>query len=218
MNKNVCAILFVCVGMVGSVCAEAAAIYQVADMAGNTEYQILSKEEFAKLSTEIKEEQKVMAAVVTAAKKEWESDKTNKMPFPASKIKPRMFKKLSQDFPSRDVASERLAQIEERAAKKIEEDKKDKSKSRSSKGKSDPEDAAKDALKQSMASSAIADVNRRMGEKLGREVPTYGFVAKAGKKAAPAKAAPAKDAKKEEPKKDDAKKDDAKKEAEKPAH
>jgi len=218
MNKNVSAVLLVCVGMAGSVFAEAAAIYQVADMAGNTEYQVLNKEEFAKLSTEIKDEQKVMAAVVTTAKKEWESDKTNKMPFPASKIKARMVKKLSQDFPTRDVASERLAVIEDRAAKKIEEDKKDKTKNRGSKGKADPEDAAKEALKQTLANSAIADVNRRMGEKLGRDVPMYGFVAAAGKKAAPAKAAPAKDAKKEEPKKDEAKKDDAKKEAEKPAH
>jgi ribosomal protein L17 len=218
MNKNTFVMLLVCVGMVKSVCAEAAAIYQVADMAGNTEYQILSKEEFAKLSTEIKEEQKVMAAVVTAAKKEWEADKTNKMPFPASKIKARMVKKLSQDFPNRDVASERLATIEERAAKKMEEDKKEKG-NRGSRGKSDPEDAAKEALKQTMANSAIADVNRRMAEKLGREVPMYGFVATTAKKAAPAKAAPAKDAKKEEPKKDEAKKDDAKKEPEKkPAH
>ncbi len=219
MNKNVCAILLICVGMVGSVFAEAAAIYQVADMAGNMEYQILNKEEFAKLSTEIKEEQKVMAAVVTAAKKEWEDDKTNKMPFPASKIKARMVKKLSQDLPSKDVATERLSVIEEREAKKIEEDKKDKTKNRSSKGKSDPEDAAKEAMKQVMANSAIADVNRRMGEKLGREVPMYGFVATAGKKEAPAKAVPAKDAKKDEAKKNDAKKDDVKKEAEKkPAH
>lgn len=219
MNKNVCVVLLVCMGITQTVCAEAAAIYQVADMAGNMEYQVLNKEEFAKLSTEIKDEQKVMAAVVTAAKKEWESDKTNKMPFPASKIKARMFKKLSQDFPSKDVATERLALIEERAAKKTEEDKKDKSKNRGfSRGAADPDDAAKEALKQTLANSAIADVNRRMGEKLGREVPMYGKIVATAKKAVPAKAAPAKDAKKEEPKKDEAKKDDAKKEADKPAH
>jgi hypothetical protein len=97
--------------------------------------------------------------------------------------------------------------MEERAAKKIEEDKKDKSKNRGSRSKADPEDASKDALKQMIANSAIADVNRHMAEKLGREVPTYGFVGTAGKKEV--KAAPAKEVKKA----------DAKKEAEKkPAH
>lgn len=208
MKKIVCVILLGWVGLVGTVSAEAFAIYQVADMAGSTEYQVLSKEEFAKLTTEIKEEQKVLAAVVTAAKKEWESNKDNKTtPFPASKIKPRMFKKLSQDFPKKETAEERLSQIEERAAKKIEEDKKDKSKNRGSKGKGDSEDASKDALKQTMANSAIADVNRRMAEKLGRDVPSYGFVGTTGKKEAKAAPAP------------EVKKDDAKKEADKkPAH
>jgi hypothetical protein len=117
------------VGLVGTASAEAFAIYQVADMAGQTEYQVLSKEEFAKLNTEIKEEQRVLSAVLSAAKKEWESNKENKTtPFPASKIKERTFKKLSQEFPTKDIASERLSQMEERAAKKIVEDKKDKSK------------------------------------------------------------------------------------------
>lgn len=198
MNKMVCVLLTGLVGLVGTASAEAFAIYQVVDMAGQAEYQVLSKEEFTKLTTEIKEEQKVMATVVTAAKKEWESDKENKStPFPASKIKPRMFKKLSQDFPKKETAEERLSLIEERAAKKIEEDKKDKSKNRGSKGKGDPDDAAKDAFKQTLANSVIADVNRRMAEKLGREVPTYGVSATAGKKDAPAK-----EVKKEEPKKE----------------
>jgi hypothetical protein len=156
MNRTVC-ILAVCLfGWVGTACAEAFAIYQVADMGGCTEYQVLSKEEFAKLNTEIQAEQKILSSVVTVAKKEWESDKTNKMPFPASKIKARMVKKLSQDFPSKDVATERLGVIEERAAKKIEEDKKDKSKNRGSKGKSDPDDAAKEALKQTPLQMSIA--------------------------------------------------------------
>jgi hypothetical protein len=208
MKKIVCVMLTGLVGLVGTASAEAFAIYQVADMAGQTEYQVLSKEEFAKLNTEIKEEQRVLSAVLSAAKKEWESNKENKTtPFPASKIKERTFKKLSQEFPTKDIASERLSQMEERAAKKIEEDKKDKSKNRGSRSKADPEDASKDALKQMIANSAIADVNRCMAEKLGREVPTYGFVGTAGKKEV--KAAPAKEVKKA----------DAKKEAEKkPAH
>jgi ribosomal protein S13 len=208
MKKMVCVMLTGLVGLVGTATAEDFAIYQVVDMAGKAEYQVLSKVEFAKLATEIKEEQKVLTAVIAAAKKEWESDKENKTtPFPASKIKSRMFKKLSQDFPKKETAEERLILIEERAAKKMEEDKKDKSKNRGAKSKADPEDTSKDALKQMMANNAIADVNRRMAEKLGREVPTYGFVGTAGKKEA--KAAPAKEVKK----------DDAKKEAEKkPAH
>jgi ribosomal protein L17 len=205
MNRMVCVILTGLVGLVGTVSAEAFAIYQVADMAGQTEYQVLNKEEFAKLSTEIKEEQKVLATVVTAAKKEWDSNKENKTtPFPASKIKPRMFKKLSQEFPTKDIASERLSQMEERAAKKIEEDKKDKTKNRGSKSKADPEDASKEALKKTLANSAIADVNRRMAEKLGREVPMYGFIGTAEKK--DEKAAPAKEVKKEDAKKEPEKK------------
>jgi len=203
MNKMVCVLLTGLVGLVGTAYAEAFAIYQVADMAGQTEYQVLSKEEFTKLTTEIKEEQKIMTTIVTAAKKEWDADKENKStPFPASKIKPRMFKKLSQDFPKKETAEERLSLIEERAAKKIEEDKKDKTKNRgSSKGNADPDDAAKDALRQSVANSVIADINRRMAEKLGREVPAYGKIVTTGKKATPAK-----EVKKEEPNKEAEKK------------
>jgi len=212
MNKIVFCMMM---GMVGTVYAQSVGIYQVFDMAGQSEHQILTKEESTKLANELKEEAKVFPAIMATAKKEWEANKDNKMPFPAAKIKLRTAKKVGTDFPSKEAAMKKLTQIEDRIAEKIAEDAKEKT-SGKKKQKPDPEDVAKETLKNTLINNAISDVNSRMVAKLGREVPVFGFMSSSSEKKEEKKEV-VKDAKKDAPK--DLKKDGEKKDAEKkPAH
>lgn len=213
MNKIVYGMLIGVFGFVGAVCAESVAIYQVTDMAGESEHQILGKDEYTNLVAQIKEETKVFPTIFAAAKKEWESNKEdNKIPFPAAKIKVRTVKKVGSDFTSKEAAMKKLEQIEERIADKIAQDTKEKASGRNKK-KADPEEVAKETMKNTLISNAISDVNRRMAEKLGREVPVFGFMTSSTEKKAEKKEV------KKEPEKKDAKKEPEKKDAEKkPAH
>jgi len=181
MSKLAYCIMIGLIGMVGAVDAETVAIYQVTDMAGQTEHQILNKEEYTKLSTELKDEAKVFSPIVATAKKEWEANKENKMPFPVARIKLRTAKKVGSDFPSKEAAEKKLTLIEERAADKIAQDEKEKSSGRNKK-KPAPEEIAKETLKNTLINNAISDVNRRMAEKLGREVLMFGFMSSSSEK------------------------------------
>ncbi len=178
MNKIVFCMMM---GMVGTVYAQAVGIYQVFDMAGQSEHQILTKEESTKLANELKEEAKVLPAIMATAKKEWEANKDNKMPFPAAKIKLRTMKKIGTDFPSKEAAMKKLTQLEDRIAEKIAEDAKEKTAGKK-KQKTDPEDVAKETLKNTLINNAISDVNGRMVAKLGREVPVFGFLSSSSEK------------------------------------
>jgi hypothetical protein len=170
------------IGMAGAVYAETVAIYQVTDMAGQSEYQVLNKEASTNLAAQIKDETKVFAALVATAKKEWEANKENKIPFPAAKIKLRSMKKVGSDFTSTEAAEKKLTQLEERIADKIAEDAKEKNSGRNKKQKADPEDVAKETMKTTLINNAISDVNKRMSDKLGREVPMFGFISSSEKK------------------------------------
>jgi hypothetical protein len=198
-------------GLVGTVYAQSVGIYQVFDMAGQSEHQILTKEESTKLANELKEEAKVFPAIMATAKKEWEANKDNKMPFPAAKIKLRTAKKIGTDFPSKEAAMKKLTQIEDRIAEKIADDAKEKKTGKKNQ-KPDPEDVAKETLKNTLINNAISDVNGRMVAKLAREVPVFGFMSSSSEKKEEKKDAP-KDVKKDAPK--DGEKKDAEK---KPAH
>jgi len=216
MNKIVFCMMM---GMAGTLYAQSVGIYQVFDMAGQSEHQILTKEESTKLANELKEEAKVFPAILATAKKEWEANKENKMPFPAAKIKVRTAKKVGSDFPSKEAAMKKLTQIEDRIAEKIAEDAKEKT-SGKKKQKADPEEVAKETLKNTLINNAISDVNGRMVTKLGREVPVFGFMSSTSEKKDEKKEV-VKDAKKDAAKdvKKDAPKDGEKKDAEKkPAH
>jgi hypothetical protein len=172
------------IGMAGAVYAETVAIYQVTDMAGQSEHQLLSKEASTNLAAQLKDEAKIFAAIVATAKKEWEANKENKIPFPAAKIKLRTAKKVGSDFSSKEAAEKKMTQIEERVADKIAQDSKEKTSSRNNnkKQKPDPEEVAKETMKAALINNAISDVNKRMAEKLGREVPTFGFISSSEKK------------------------------------
>jgi len=182
MSKLAYCMMMGMIGMAGVVYAETVAIYQVTDMAGQSEYQVLNKEASTNLAAQIKDETKVFAALVATAKKEWEANKENKIPFPAAKIKLRSMKKVGSDFPSTEAAEKKLTQLEERIADKIAEDAKEKNSGRNKKQKADPEDVAKETMKTTLINNAISDVNKRMADKLGREVPMFGFISSSSEK------------------------------------
>jgi len=151
--------------------AESVAIYQVMDMMGQSEYQILNKADLAKLDAEIKEEAKIFPGVMAASKKEWDANKDNKGPFPAARVKLRSYKKQGSDFASKDLANKRLSQLEDRASDKVIAAEKSKGK-----GKSNPEEETKALAKARIVADVVASVTAKMGEKLGRPVPSFGFM------------------------------------------
>ncbi|HNX33672.1 MAG TPA: hypothetical protein PKM57_03540 [Kiritimatiellia bacterium] len=186
--------------LVGFAQAETVSLVQTTDMRGQSEYSVLTREEYAALQKEIKEEAAVYAVAAAEAKKEWESDKENKLPFQGNRIKVRTAKKMGADFTDRDKAEKKKTQIEERASEKqlAEMDKAEK-KAKQSKPKE--EDVAKEEARTKAFEDAFAMISKKMGDKLGRPVPSIGF----------AMEAPKEEPKKEEPKKDE-KKDEKKNE------
>jgi hypothetical protein len=217
MNKRMVCMLVVLMGIVSLVQAQAVGIYEVNDIAGQVEYKLMTKEEYAKLATELKEEAKVFSAVMAAAKKDWDADKENKIPFPSARMKMRQAKKMGSDFPTSEAAVKKLEQLELRSAEKATQDAKNKAADQKKK-KLAPEDVAKESLKKTLTNNAIVDVNRRLTEKVGRDVPLSGFMASTSAKKDVKKDA-AKDVKKD-PEKDvkkDAEKDVKKDPEKKPA-
>ena len=151
--------------------AETVSIFQVTDMRGQSEYSVMNREEFAALQKEIMDEAKFYPAAAAEAKKEWDADKTNKLPFQGNRIKVRSAKKMGADFPDRDKADKRKAVLEERfQEKQLEEQDKEKNK------KVSDEDAAKAAARAKAFDDAFAAISKKMGDKLGRPVPQIGLV------------------------------------------
>ncbi|MBP5321489.1 MAG: hypothetical protein J6334_10920 [Kiritimatiellae bacterium] len=164
-------------GFACTVLAERVSIVQVTDMFGATEFQIMTAEEFAALQKEIKEETAIFPAMVAAVKKEWDADKEKKAPFPGTRVKPRQAKKLQPDFPDEAKAQPKRDKLEERemdrVAKETEKYEQQLKKFRDEAKRDaflEKENAKKDAIQ-----SAIRMVSKKMGEKLGRPVPSFGF-------------------------------------------
>ena len=135
--------------------------------------------------------------------KEWEANGENKLPFQGNRIKPRSAKKVGADFNDREKADKKKAQLEERASdKQIEEMDKEAKKAKQSKVKE--EDLAKEEARVKAFDDAFSMISKKMGDKLGRPVPSFGF----------AMAEP----KKEGEKKDGEKKDGPKKDEKKAGH
>lgn len=191
-------------GLAGWSRAETLNVVQITDMQGQVAYEVMTREEFAKLQKEIKEETAVFAPAAAEAKKEWDANKDNKFPFPGNRIKPRSAKKMGADFTDREKADKKRSQIEERAGdKQLEELKKEEAKAK--KLKLSDEDLAKESARLKAVSDAYATISKKMADKLGREIPGYGL--ELGE--------PLAEAKKEEPKKKEEKKEEKK--PEKPA-
>ncbi|HQA39298.1 MAG TPA: hypothetical protein PLW27_10350 [Kiritimatiellia bacterium] len=179
--------------------AEMVSVVQITDMRGLTAFEVMSREEYAAIQKEIKEEMAVYQAAAADAKKEWDANKENKLPFQGNRIKPRSVKKVGADFSDREKADKRKAQLEERAAEKqLEEMEKE---SKKKKGKESEDDIAKEEARVKAYDDAFAMISKRMGDKLGRPVPSIGFAFEA----APEKGGDAKKDDKKADKKDEKK-------------
>lgn len=181
--------------VVGAVRAEMVSVVQITDMRGQVAFEIMNREEYAAIQKEIREEAAVYQAAAADAKKEWDANKENKLPFQGNRIKPRSARKMPPDFNDRDKAEKRKSVLEERAAQRqLNEMEKESQK----KGKTQSDSAiAKEEARVKAYEDAFTMISKRMGEKLGRPVPSIGFAFEAAPK------------KEEAPKKDD-KKDDKK--------
>jgi hypothetical protein len=188
-------------GLVGSVRAEMVSVVQITDMRGQVGFEVMNRDEFNALLKEIKEETTAFAPVVAESKKEWEANKENKLPFQGNRIKPRSVKKAGPDINSREKADKKKSQLEERVSnKQSEEMDKEEKKAKASKPKE--EDVAKEEARVKAFDDAFALISKKMGEKLGRPVPSFGFDMAEPKKEGE---------KKEEPKKEEKKKEEPKK-------
>ena len=148
------------------------AIYQLFDLMGQYGYSIMDKEEFLKLSEQLKAEEKVFPAAMADAKKAWDEKKGEKgwQPFPSSRIKPRSIKKFGSDFPDRASAEKRLAQAESHAAEKLA----DKT-AATKRNNATPEAIEREEVKARAFTEAVSMVNKLMGDKIGRPIPKFGF-------------------------------------------
>ena len=184
--------------------AESVSIVQITDMQGQTGYEVMNREDFTKLLKEIKEEAAAYGPAAAEAKKEWEANKDNKLPFQGNRVKPRSAKKMGADFTDREKADKKRSLIEDReSTKQIEEIA---AKEKKLKGAKE-EDLAKEEAKAKAFADAVSMISKKMADKLGRPIPDFGLPLGG-------------DAKKEEGKKEEKKveKKDEKKEEKKAGH
>jgi len=186
--------------VVGAVRAEMVSVVQITDMRGQTAFEVMNREEYAALQKEIKEEVAVYQATAADAKKEWDANKENKLPFQGNRIKPRTAKKIGADFNDRDKADKRKTVLEERAGEKQLEEMEKEGKKKKGKEPSE-DDIAKEEARVKAYEDAFAMISKRMGDKLGRPVPSIGFAFEA----APEKGGDAKKDDKKADKKDEKK-------------
>ncbi len=153
--------------------AEMVSVVQVTDMRGQTAFEVMTREEYAALQKEIKDEMAVYQASAADAKKEWDANKENKLPFQGNRIKPRAAKKVGADFNDLEKADKRKTMLEERAGEKQLEEMEKAGKKK--KEKEPDEDIAKEEARLKAYEDAFAMIVKRMGDKLGRPVPSIGF-------------------------------------------
>lgn len=177
--------------------AETVSVVQTTDMRGQTEYSVVTRDEYSALQKEIKEESAVFMAAVAEAKKEWESDKENKLPFQGSRIKLRSVRKIGSDYMDREKAEKKRSQLEDRAsAKQVEE--MDKASKKAKQKKPNDEEVAREETRTKAYEDAFAMISKIMGDKLGRPVPAFGLaMQELPKETAKAKEKEKKDSKKE---------------------
>lgn len=184
--------------------AESVSIVQITDMQGQVGYEVMNREDFTKLLKEVKEEAAAYGPAAAEAKKEWEANKENKLPFQGNRVKPRSAKKMGADFTDREKADKKRSLIEDReSTKQIEEFA---AKEKKLKGAKE-EDLAKEEAKAKAFADAVSMISKKMADKLGRPIPDFGLPLGG-------------DTKKEEGKKEEkkAEKKDEKKEEKKAGH
>ncbi len=170
--------------LLGTLRAETVSIVQITDMQGLVGYQVMNREEQTALQKEIKDETAALTAIMAECKKEWESNKENKLPFQGGRIKPRAAKKMGADFSDRAKADLKRAQYEERTnERQLEELNKEAAKLKMIKNEqAKAEYQAKEEARLKAFNDSFALVSKKLGEKLGRPVPGFGLPFAEGKK------------------------------------
>lgn len=171
-------IMAVLIGLAVTVNAQMVNIIQITDMKGMVGYAVMNREEFNALLKEIKDETAAYTVAAAESKKEWDANKENKLPFQGNRVKPRTAKKIPQDFSDREKAENRKSKLEERASEKL-MDEMEKEAKKQKLAKPKPEDIAKEEARLRAFEDAHAMIAKKMGEKLGRPVPGFGFAAAA---------------------------------------
>jgi hypothetical protein len=154
--------------------AQMVSVVQITDMRGVISYQVMDREEYNALVKEIKEETAVYAVAAAESKKEWDANKDNKLPFQGNRIKPRTAKKMPPDFNDAEKAEKRRSKLEERYNAKQEAELEKESNRRKMSKLSDAE-LAKEEERIRAYDDCYNLIVKKMGEKLGRPVPAFGF-------------------------------------------
>lgn len=158
--------------MAGLLKAETVYIAKTTDMLGNIGYKIVNREEYSAATKEVAEERKIFTKVVADCKKEWKADKERNGSFQSSKIKLRKISKSGAMYSKMEKAEAKLSKLEDSATEKHMEELDEHSRKwkRMDERTMEKEKAKLVAFKQSFEM-----VSKKMEEKLGRPVPSFGF-------------------------------------------
>jgi len=170
MKKMLFLLVFLSAGLIQTAtfaagASEAVAVYQLTDFQGKTSYEVLTKTQFTALNALLREEATTLQQVLPVVKKAWETDKTNKGPFPGARIKARTIQK-QRECPTKEMADKVRGQLEDRLL--------DKESAKSKQKKSDA-DMEKENQRQSQLAAIVTTLSEKMSEKLQRKVSATGF-------------------------------------------
>lgn len=164
--------------------AQTVHLVQITDMGGEIEFVILTREQFGDLKKAIVEEARVFPTAMLDSKREWEADmrtksSSEKVSFPSNRIKVRVAKTVGGDFLTQEVAEKKKAQFEERLNQRLNKEllgtQQNKPQRHQSKEMAERE-AAKLEARDNAFKVALPVVMKKMGDRLGRPVPSVGVM------------------------------------------
>jgi hypothetical protein len=154
--------------------AESVYVVRITDIRKADAWEVMTREDVAKLKKEVQEEARVFPAALAAVKKEWDADELlTKSAFPGGAFAPR--KTTEQGPIEREQAEKKKQSLEERqadAAVKAAEEKDKLKRSNSANVKSEID---REALRQQNIDKALEKLNLKLKELLKREVPLNGL-------------------------------------------
>lgn len=157
-----------------SALAESVYIVKITDIRKNDAWEIMTREEVAKLKKDIQDEARVFPAALADAKKDWDADELlKKSAFPGGGLGPR--KATEQGPLNRDQAEKKKTALEERQADSTLKDAVEREKLKRSRAPSVIAELERDALRQQNLDKAIEKLNLKLTEKLKRDVPLNGL-------------------------------------------
>jgi hypothetical protein len=172
-NKILCAFAIVATLVINAT-AQMSSVYlvQITDMAKNSTYEVMSRDQLSELKKQISEETRAFPAAMAAVQKEWkESELTAKTYFPGSKLSPR---KVREQGPmSADMANKKKERLNDRM---LDSQMKD-AKKRRGRGKNDV--AFNKQMKEAERNQAVETIHdqlcTKLKEALGRDIPKNSF-------------------------------------------